>query len=149
MFFFFKRLQTISFTMPYITANIGTPINIPAIPNIPPKNIIANNTQNVFNPVALPMHFGPIICPSICCSTIINIKKYIDFIDDSLRTIMKLGIAPMNGPAKGIIFVIATMTDIRTVYGILSILNDMKHIKPIIMLSIVFPIKKSLNTLFA
>ena len=92
------------------TANRGTPMTIPIIPHKPPKNNIANSAQNVDKPVALPMHLGPIIFPSICCRIIINIMKYSDFIGDALKIIIVPGIAPMNGPTTGIILVIPTMT---------------------------------------
>ena len=57
----------------YNIENNGTPKIIPTIPNKPPKINKENNTQKLLNPVLLPNILGPIILPSICCNTKINI----------------------------------------------------------------------------
>ena len=56
-------------------AKIGTPIIMPKIPQIPPKNVMENITQKLDNPVELPKIFGPIIFPSTCCRIMTKIAK--------------------------------------------------------------------------
>ena len=57
------------------------------------------------------------------------------------RSIMD-GIAPMNGPKKGITLVIPTTTLIRTVRGNPKTVMAIKHIIPMIMESMIFPLIK-------
>ena len=45
------------------------------------------------------------------------------FVGDTNSIIIPDGIAPINGPKNGIIFVTPIITDINKVYGILNIVN--------------------------
>ena len=55
-------------------------------------------------------------------------------------TIIKLGIAPINGPNTGITFVTPTITATSTADGILSIRQPIYAIIPIMMESMIFPV---------
>ena len=101
-----------------MTAKTGTPKSIPRNPNIPPAIRIENITQKVESPVDDPKIFGPIIFPSTCCNTIINISRYNACHGLCITTIRSDGIAPMNGPNTGITFVIPIITATSTVEGI-------------------------------
>ena len=70
-----------------------------------------------------------------------------DFIGDTKKIIIAEGIAPINGPKKGIIFVIPTIKDTKIVYGILTMVNTIKVNIPIIMESNIFPDRKLPNIL--
>ena len=63
------------------------------------------------------------------------------FVGDTNSIIIPDGIAPINGPKNGIIFVTPIITDINKVYGILNIVNTINDNTPIIAESIIFPIK--------
>ena len=59
----------------------------------------------------LPSILGPIKFPSICCIiNIININ-HIALIGETNNIIITEGMAPINGPKKGIIFVTPIITD--------------------------------------
>ena len=55
------------------------------------------------------------------------------------KIIIADGIAPINGPKNGIIFVIPIITEINNEYGILKIVKIIKVKTPIIAESIIFP----------
>lgn len=91
--------------MLYSTANSGTPITMPAKPITPPNSRMANMTQKLDSPVALPRIFGPRILPSNCCSSSTKMTKYSACTGLMTMIRMVLGIAPMNGPKNGMILV--------------------------------------------
>ena len=78
---------------------------MPIIPKNFPANKSENSIQNEDMPIESPNILGPIIFPSICC--IINIIKasHKAFIGSTNKTIIIEGIAPINGPKKGTMFV--------------------------------------------
>ena len=100
--------------MLYSTANSGTPITIPAKPITPPNSRMANMTQKLDSPVALPRIFGPRIRPSNCCNTNTMTTKITALSGLIKSRMIVLGMAPMNGPKYGIMFVIPTITLIST-----------------------------------
>ena len=75
---------------------------------------MANMTQKLDRPVALPRIFGPRILPSNCWSSSTKMTKYSACI--GLMTIMRmvLGTAPMNGPKNGMMFVTPMITAISS-----------------------------------
>ena len=87
-------------------------------PNSPPPTKIANTTQKDDNPVEFPKIFGPMILPSICCNTRMNIKKYRPLIGSARAISMTLGTAPTYGPKNGMTFVTPTITATNRLYGI-------------------------------
>ena len=88
-----------------------------------------------------PNILGPIILPSICCITNIIPINHNALIGDTHNIIIADGIAPKNGPKNGIILVIPITTDIRSIYGILNIVNIIKVSIPIINESKILPLK--------
>ena len=65
--------------MENITANIGTPKNIPAGPNIAPPTIIAKIIPIGFTPIESPKILGPKIFPSNCCKSKIKIYFHLTY----------------------------------------------------------------------
>ena len=129
-----------------MTAKVGTPITIPTKPIKPPNSKMENSTQKLDSPVESPKIFGPKKFPSTCCSTRIKIKKYTHLIGLAVSIIRAQGIAPMNGPKKGIMLVTPTITLISMVYGILSRFITTKQRIPIMRESKSFPSIKPPNT---
>ena len=83
---------------------------MPTKPKSPPKKRIENSTQKLESPVELPRIFGPRILPSNCCRSRIQMRKYTHWSGLTKNTRNAAGIAPMNGPKKGITFVTPIMT---------------------------------------
>ena len=103
-------------------------------------------------PVLSPKIFGPRIFPSNCCKIITKIKKASPCLGDTDKDITKmLGIAPINGPKYGIIFVRPTNILTITAYDepILNNFIPKRHIIPMINESIVLPIINPLKMSFA
>ena len=97
-------------------AKIGTPTIIPGTPKRPPNTVMEKITQKPVSPVELPRIFGPRIFPSNCCSARAKMAKYRQFSGSmGFTTKIKriLGIAPRNGPKKGMIFVTPIIRLIR------------------------------------
>ena len=126
---------------------IGTPIIIPTKPNRPSNTSNENNTQKLLKPVLLPRIFGPRMLPSNCCRTKMKIKNGIQLTGSTKSIKAADGIAPMNGPKYGMIFVTPTITATISGYGIWKINMKTKHIIPTIAESINLAEKKSANTL--
>ena len=124
-----------------ITANIGTPSIIPAIPNSPPNNVMAKMTQKLESPVELPKIFGPMILPSTCCNKNTNTRKYSACTGSINNINIKEGTAPRNGPKNGTILVTPTITLIKTLNGVPIMLVHTKHKIPIMIESNIFPTK--------
>ena len=64
-----------------------------------------NNIQNADIPMESPNIFGPIIFPSICCIINTNNKNINALLGETNNIIINDGMAPINGPKNGIIFV--------------------------------------------
>ena len=94
-------------------------MNMPHTPNTPENTTIEKITHKLFRPVESPKIFGPSMLPSNCCRMITNMRKIRHFFGSIIRMKNADGIAPMNGPKYGITFVIPTITEISTAYGIL------------------------------
>ena len=102
-------------------------------------------TQKLDKPVLFPRIFGPKKLPSNCCRIKTNIAKYNACFGFTIKIRTILGIAPRYGPKNGIIFVIPTITLIRSGYGNCNNVIPMKHIKPMIRESTSLPLIKPPN----
>ena len=71
---------------------------------------MATMTQKLEMPVLSPRIFGPMTLPSNCCSRTIKMMKYRHFSGLTSRIRNALGMAPRNGPKKGMILVTPTTT---------------------------------------
>ena len=140
--------STVDFIKAKITANIGTPNIMPAIPNRPPNKVIAKITQKLESPVELPRIFGPMMLPSTCCNKNTNIRKYKACIGSINKMSNKDGMAPRKGPKNGIILVTPIITLINTLNGVPIMLVHTKHRIPMIRESKILPTKKPPNVLF-
>ena len=72
--------------------------------------MMENITQKPVIPVELPRMRGPMMLPSICCRIITKITKIRHLVGFTIRMMNALGIAPISGPKKGMMFVTPTMT---------------------------------------
>ena len=95
-------------------AMTGTPRNIPITPKNFPPIVIAKMIHRGFMPVEEPISFGPSTSPSNCCRARIMIVKTNALIGEIHRMMMIPGIAPINGPKYGIIFVTPTITEMSS-----------------------------------
>ena len=125
--FCFNLFSIKSLNIEYITANKGTPIIIPTIPNNLAPIKRENSIQNAEIPSESPSILGPIILPSNCCINRTISKNQNAFTGDKNKIMKNDGIAPINGPKKGIIFVIPMIKDTKIEYGILNI-ESMKNV---------------------
>ena len=98
---------------------------MPQKPKMPPKITIENSTQNPFMPIEVPSIFGPITLPSSCWRTNTKITNHRHIFGSTSSISSAEGIAPINGPKNGMMFVTPTMTEISSAYGIFSITQPM------------------------
>ena len=95
----------------FIIAAIGTDKNTPIKPNkLEPINT-ADIIHRGLKPTWSPITFGPIKFPSNCWSIKINIPTENALIGLYTNVITIGGIAPINGPKYGIIFVMNIIKD--------------------------------------
>ena len=71
---------------------------------------MATITQKLERPVESPRILGPRIFPSNCWRMMIKTMKYRHFMGLSSRIMKAQGMAPRNGPKKGITLVTPTTT---------------------------------------
>ena len=72
--------------------------------------MIENMTQKPLMPIELPRIFGPMMLPSICWRMMMKITKIRHLRGSTSRMIKALGIAPISGPKKGMMFVTPMIT---------------------------------------
>ena len=91
----------------------GTPTTMPTMPNSPPPTMMATSTHSPEMPVAPPRMRGAMKLPSTCCTTRMRMQKISACSGSPLsRSSSALGMAPIYGPAMGIMLVTATSTAI-------------------------------------
>lgn len=122
-----------------MTTYVGTARNIPSTPPSAPPTKIAKITAIGFTPIASPKTFGPKIEPSNCCNKNINSNTGIVIAGLYKNTSIPTGIAPMNGPTYGMIFVSPIITANINLYLIPKIKNPRYDNNPIIIESTTFP----------
>ena len=113
---------------------------MPTKPKSPPLTMMANITQKLASLVVLPRILGPIMFPSICCSTSIIITNFNAATGSMISRIIPDGMAPIKGPKNGMILVTPTTTLTSIGNGSPRRLMAAKQSMPIIMESIILPL---------
>ena len=121
---------------------------IPTKPIRPPPTRMENSTQKLAIPVVSPRILGPITFPSSCCRASMKIRKYIHCIGFTISISSADGIAPINGPKNGMIFVIPTIQLISSGYSQPNSVMLIKQSTPIIAESISLPLMNPPKVLF-
>ena len=115
---------------------------MPTKPKSPPLTMMANITQKLASLVVLPRILGPIMFPSICCSTRIIRANFNAATGSIMSRIMPDGMPPINGPKNGMILVTPTTTLTSIGSGSPRTLMAAKQSMPIIMESMILPLIK-------
>ena len=117
---------------------------MPANPNRPPNRMMKNSTQNEARPVESPRIFGPRMLPSNCWSTSTNSAKYTLWSGSMIKMRKMHGMAPMNGPKNGMMFVTPMMVEMSAGYGNRNRLQHTRQMMPMMSESSSLPLMKPL-----